>query len=237
MNQKQQRRFDAFLRSQEFLDSNAGIVGTLATSAGRKELDVAVTALAGHADVQGSANLRMAGQISNERALEAAIRNEHMKPIATFARARLRGAPDFATLTRRVETLHGPRLVRAAAAMATAAEPYVAAFPAGGLPPETLAQLGAAADALQEAITHRGSSRVRRVQATKAVEQQISIGRDATNVLHAIISKQFANDPTFLAGWNAARRVGAKKGPVRGSGAVIGSVTPVAPSPAAVVAA
>ena len=237
MNQHQQRRFDALLRVQQFLDTNASDVGTLAASAGRKELDAAVSALTDCADIQGSANLTMAGQINHERFLEVAVRNEHMKPIATFARARLRGVPEIAALSKRLDDLHGARLVRAARSMASAAEPHADAFTAAGLPSDTVGPLGAAADALQAALTARASSKVGRIAATKAVSEQVRIGCDAVSILHAIVSKQFAGDPIFLAGWDAARRIGAKKGALRGAGASVGDVTPIGGTPAAVVAA
>jgi hypothetical protein len=56
---------------------------------------------------------------------------------------------------------------------------------------------------------------VSRVGATKGIEQEIQSGREAVTMLHAVISKQFVGDPTFLAAWNAARRVTGKPGSVR----------------------
>jgi hypothetical protein len=167
----------------------------------------------------------MAGQQSRERALTNELRTQHMKPIATFARARLRGAPDIAAITRAAPRLEGPRLVRAARAMATAAAPHTTALVSAGFPADTIAQLGTSADALQSALLDRANTKVGRVGATKGIEQQVLVGREALAMLHAVISRQFATDPTFLAAWNAARRVNAKPGAVRSVG--------VAPVPSA----
>ena len=227
MKQQQQRRFDSLLRVQEFLDTNAGAVGATATSAGRKELDAAIAALTDCTNVQASTDLRLTGKVNNERALETSVRNEHMKPVATFARARLRGSPEIATLIRPLQNLHGARLVRAARAMATAAASYSDAFTAAGVPADTVEQLASAADVLQAAVTDRANAKVNRIRATKAIEEQLRAGGEAVRILHAIVSKQFASDPTFLAGWDAARRVTRKPGAVRDSGAVA-SITPIA---------
>jgi hypothetical protein len=220
MRQHQQRRLDAFRRAQDFMDANASRLGALATSEGRRQLDAAVTALGDLGTEQGSADRRMAGQSSRERALTNELRNQHMQPIATFARARLRGVPDIAALTRSAPRLKGAHLVRSARAMATAAAPHTTALVSAGFPADTLAQLGTSADALQSALLDRANTKVGRVGATKGIEQQVIAGREALAMLHAVISRQFANDPTFLAAWNAARRVNHKPGAVRSGSAV-----------------
>jgi hypothetical protein len=229
MNQLQQRRLDALLRVQAFLDANATTVGAIGTSAARKELDDAVSALTDHSTAQGSLTRNIAGQKNIKRTLEISIRNEHMKPIATFARARLRGTPNYASLTRRVDRYEGNKLIHSARAMATAAAPYADSFSASGLPADTVEQLATAADELQNTITARASNRVARVSATRAVEEHLVAGKEAVSILHAIITKQFARDPVFLAAWDAARRVGLKLGPVR---SIADDAAPVTAPPA-----
>ena len=161
----------------------------------------------------------------------ADLRARHMQPIATFARARLKGVPDFAALTRPVTKLQPKPLVRAAQAMATAAAPHVDALVRGGFPADTIAQLSAAADAVSSAVVDRANTKVRRVGSTKGIESELLHGREAVAMLHAVISQQFAGDHTFLAAWHAARRVTAKAGAPRGTGSV--TTLPLTPSPAA----
>jgi hypothetical protein len=215
MEQLQQRSLDALLRVQAFLDANASTVGAIGTSAARRELDDSITALHDRATAQGTIGRNIAGQKNSQRSLEFSLRNAHMRPIAHFARARLRGTPNFAALTRIANNLNGPKLVHTARAMATAAAPYADTFAASGLPADTPKQLADAADELQGLITARAASKVSRVGTTKAVMEHLMAGKEAVMILHAIISKQFANDPTFLAGWNNARRVQSKLGAVR----------------------
>ena len=235
MKQIQQRSLDALLRVQAFLDANATTVGPIGTSAARRELDDAITALNDHATTQGSATRTIAGQKNTQRSLEVSIRNEHMKPIATFARARLRGTPNFAALTRKVDNLNGPKLVYTARAMATAAAPYADTFAASGMPADSPRELADAADELQGVITARASSKVSRVTSTKAMQEQLVAGKEAVTILHAIITKQFGKDATFLAGWNRARRIQEKPGTPRKPKDVTAS--DVAPAPVATGAA
>lgn len=228
MNQHQQRTLDSLRRVQDFLDTHADVVGPLKDSEGRKQLDDAVTQLAAHSNDQGSADLAMAGQISREKSLVTDLKTEHMQPIATFARAKLRGAPDFAALTKSAAKLKGKALVRAARAMATAAAPNADTLTQGGFPADTVTQLGDAATAVDGALTDRANTKVHRVGATKGISEQALRGREAVTMLNAVISKQFVRDKTFLAGWRTARRIVAKPGVARVAVAPLVAVAPVA---------
>lgn len=231
MKQQQQRTVDSLTRVEGFLDANAATVGALGNSAGRVQLSTSVTTVAAFDNTQGSADLRMAGQKNRERSLAIELRTAHMQPIATFARSQLRGVPDFAALTRSTAQLNRAKLVRAARAMATAAAPYVDALVRGGFPADTLTQLSNSADALEGALADRANTKVGRVSATKGIELQLQAGREAVTMLHAVISKQFAGDPVFLAGWNSARRITAKSG---GQRAAASSAPVPSPAPALV---
>src|SRR5207253_4059291 len=74
----QQRSLDALLRVQAFLDANASTVGPIGTSAARRELEDAITALNDHATAQGTVVRTIAGQKNTQRSLEFSIRNAHM---------------------------------------------------------------------------------------------------------------------------------------------------------------
>jgi len=230
MNQKQQRKIDSLLRVRDFLDANADQVGALKDSEGRTQLDDAVAALVTHGSEQAATDLAMAGQMSRERALVIEVRASHMQPIASFARAKLRGVPDFAALVKSGVNLQPKQLVRAARAMATAAAPQADVLTRAGFPADAVAQLGAAASALEGVITERANAKVRRVGSTKGIHEELLKGREAVAMLNAVVSKQFVGDQTFLAAWRAARRVMAKPGIVRAQATVPAS------APAAVAA-
>jgi hypothetical protein len=237
MNQEQQRKADSLRRVQDFLGANADQVGALKDSEGSTQLNEAVDALINHGGNQAATDLAMAGQISRRRALQAELRASHMQPLATFARAKLRGAPDFAALVKSGKGLGPTQLVRAARAMATAAAPQLDVLTRAGFPADTITQLGAAAAALENAITERANAKVRRVGSTKGIYEELLKGREAVAMLNAVVSKQFAGDKTFLAAWHAAHRVTAKPGIARVSTAVSASASAavVAPSPTPVI--
>jgi hypothetical protein len=231
MKTHQQYQLDSLQRVQAFLDANATAVGALQTSEARQQLDAAVAQLVTHGNDQSTAGLELAGQISREKSLITDLKTRHMQPIATFARAKLRGVPDFAALIKPLANESPKQLVQTARAMATAGAPQADALTRGGFPPDTIAQLGAAADAVQAAMTDRSNTKVRRVGATKGIGEQLVLGREAARMLNAVIRKQFGGDATFLAAWRSAWRVTAKPGVARGLAAV-----PVVAVPSAVTA-
>src|ERR1043166_4441803 len=134
MRLHQQHEQEALRRVQAFLDTHDSVVGPLKDSEARKQLDDAVARLAAHTLDQGTANLEAAGQTNRKRQLAVVLKSEHMQPIATFARARLKGVPDVAALTQPTGDLHGNKLVSAARAMATAALPHADVLTRGGFP-------------------------------------------------------------------------------------------------------
>jgi hypothetical protein len=225
MQQHQQRTLDSLRRVQDFLDTHTDTVGVLAMSEGRKQLDAAVSALATHTDGQGSLTLQMSGQSSQQTSLAADLRKAHMAPVAKFARAKLRSAPDFAALTKSGLHLQPRTLIRAARAMATAAAPYANAFTDAGFPPDTIPQLGAAASALETAMVDRQNANVSRVLATKGIQQELNKGREAVAMLNAVVSRQLVSNFTVLAAWRVAHRITAKQGALRIVG---GTATPAA---------
>jgi hypothetical protein len=230
MKRYQQYQVGSLRRARDYVHGHADVAGAVAESEALAQLDHALARLAALGTGQGTADLMMAGQISRERALVAELKNEHMLPISTFARARLRGVPDFAALIHGGSARETKDVVQAARAMAEAAVPHTAALVRGGFPADTIAQLTAAADAVSAAVTERANTKVNRTNTTKGIEEAILDGREAVGMLHAVISKKFAGDPALLAGWHTARRVAAKPGVPRGTAGK--SAVPVAPASA-----
>jgi hypothetical protein len=221
VRQEQQRQLDSIVRVQDFVHTHAELLRGLQESDVLKQLKDSIAAIFDHGNTQGTTQRSLAGQTSRQRALEKQLVRSHMIPIAKFARAKLRGAPDFAALTPRGDNLVGATLLRSARSMATAAAPYADALTAGGFPADTIAQFTAAIDAVSDAIAQRGHLRYVRVGSTKGIAEQIARGREAVKLLDAAICRQFAFDETFLAAWASASRVDLKPG------------TPRAASPAA----
>ena len=223
-----QYALNTFRQVQTFLDENAAKIGALADSEGKKLLDASVAQLEAHGLNQSRSALEIDGHLSVQKSMEIDLRKEHMIPIASFARARLRGVPDYATLTRSTVHIKGRALVLAARAMAKAAQPYAEAFSRGGFPADALSQLDAAADKLEAALDGRANLKVQRVGATYGIGEQTKQGHEAVKMLGAVIERQFAKDKTFLAAWRSAKRVVAKPGLPRGSAVPSVPITSVA---------
>jgi hypothetical protein len=134
VNQIEQRHVDSFGRGQHYLDDQASDVAVLKDCDGRKQLDDALERIAASSNEQGAAIRQMDGLVSRQRSLVPELRYRYMQPIATFARARLQGVPDFAALTRSTLKLRPKPLVHAARAMAVAAAPHAEALAKGGFP-------------------------------------------------------------------------------------------------------
>ena len=135
-------------------------MGPLKDSEARKQLDDAVAKLDAHTLDQGTARLEASGQTHRQQQAAAVLKSEHMQPIAKFARAKLKGVPDVAALTKSGSGIRGNKLVSAARAMATAALPHADVLAKGEFPADAVQQLGAA-NALGAAITDREATRVR----------------------------------------------------------------------------
>ena len=238
MKMDQQRTTDSLRRVQSFMGTHADVLGTLAGSEGKKQIDDAVTAIAIHDTAQGSADRFLAGQMGSQQALAKELITSHMLPIAKFARAKLRGAPDFASLTQPVSFRSPNALLRNARSMVSAAANHADVLTAGGFPADTVAQLTASANQLESVVNARIASKDQRVQATKGIEESLKLGRDGVKMLDALITKHFGKDKVLLTGWRSASRVNAKPGVVR-STTTVPATTPATPAttPAATPAA
>src|SRR5450759_878771 len=98
MERKQQLVLDSLRRVQGYLDTHADVVGPLKDTEARKQLDQAVGAALAQANVQGAADRALSGSATSVKQLVGDLKVNHMGPIAKFARANLRGVPDFNAL-------------------------------------------------------------------------------------------------------------------------------------------
>ena len=215
MHIRQQYRFQSLRRVQHYMDDNTAILGPLNQAPARITLDDVVTQLENHTLEQSTTRLQALGDTNRQRQLARELRAQHMRPIATFARANMRGVPEFVALTTRGNQLEGDALVTAAQAMAEAAKPYEQRFLDAKFPADFLAALVAAAGAVRASIDTRSQKTGRRSGATKGIAQELARGRTAVHTLDAVITKQLAGDDARLAEWRSAKRITNKGGPRR----------------------
>ena len=202
------------LRSvQAFLRTNAAVLPTVATAGARQQLDDIVASLDGHAIVQSGSTLTARSATQRHTALRDVLLRDHMKPIAMIAAASLPKTPELEPLQMPKGRPTPERLRALAHGMANAAQPYEQVFINAGLPQDFLAQLIASADATTDTIGARQQNRVQVGSATRGLSVQLSNGRKIVHVLDAFVKSALKDDPSLLAGWNQAKRVGKTNGP------------------------
>jgi hypothetical protein len=211
MNIRSQYVVESFRRVQAFLDAHVALLGAINTTEARKSLDEVVTRLEDHRLTRDAARIQTVGETNRQRQLEAELRGTHMRPIATFTKARLRGVPNFKELTT-VRNLVGPRLVAAAQAMAQAVAPYAEKFTAADFPSTFIDELSAAAEAVNVSMATRSRTHVIRVGSGKAFVKELEHGRDAVGALSGTVLKKLAGNVQLLAEWEVAKRVTLKPG-------------------------
>jgi hypothetical protein len=214
MNTKQRYGSATLRRVQQFLDSHADVVGSINQSVARQELDAAYADTIALVNEQGTRTRTGRGERSNQATLERSLKRLHLTPIVKFARASLRGVPNFSALTPNVRPLSGDRLVKAANALIAAAEPYAAAFIAGHFPEDFNSQARQATSALQTSIEARSNEVVKRVGATRQIEETVKRGRAAIVKLDAVLARILDSDPRLAVEWQTAKRIQSRPGPV-----------------------
>ena len=235
MRTNERRSTESSQRVAEFIVDNKTVLGPLDTTPAGQQLADANTQVASLAVAQGTAERTLSGHSSTQHDLAAALREQHMLPIAKYARAKLRGVPGYAALTTRLHGLTGTGLVHAALAMATAAQPFAAELTQAQFPSDAVDQLVSTANALSAAITSRQTTRVTRVQTTADLKEQVRRAREAVAMLDPIVTKKLADQPGLLAAWRSAKRITASPTTAAPAGAV--PAVPVAPAAPVVPAA
>jgi len=192
---------------QQFLAVHAVAVPAAVASAAKRMLDTAVAALDRAATEQGGLTRASRGEVQRRVELERTLLRKYVTPLAKFARASLRGAPELAALTPSAQWLHRERLVQTAQAMAVAAEKHVDALRAGEFPVDFLEQLRSAAAAVQRSFDAGVSGRVRRTGVTKEIRAALADGRRAVAALDALVVHTIVGDEALEREWRAAKRV------------------------------
>ena len=225
MNTKQRYSSATLRRVQQFLDTNADALGGINQSALRAELDAALAESEGMSSEQGTRVRATRGESNNQRQLEKALKKEHVTPMVKVARAQLKGVPNFAALTPSVQKLRGDRLVKAATALATAAEPYAMQFEMAHFPANFLTELRDATVALKTSLDTRSQHNVSFAGATRQMKQSIAHGHKAVATLDAALTRTLLANPRLESEWKAAKRIANKPGKARAAG-TIGAIAP-----------
>lgn len=192
---------------QQFLTVHANAVPAAVASAARRTLDAAVAELDRAATEQGSLARAVRGEVQRRLELERTLLRKYVTPLLKFARASLRGTPEFASITPSTRALERERLVQTALAMAVAAERHVEALRAAEFPADYLEQLRSAAAAVQRSFDAGTSGRVRKTGVTKEIRGALVKGRQAVATLDALVVHTIVGNEALEAEWRSAKRV------------------------------
>ena len=133
MKNSQERIYDTGRRIQAFLVANDAVLGSINKSGMRSDLDTILAALGESGGQQAAGRVTAVGETANQRALRLALRLNHMRPIASVARAKLRTVPNFEAMTMPNPRIRVVSLLAHAHGMAEAAQPYAQVFIDAGL--------------------------------------------------------------------------------------------------------
>ena len=209
MRSDQNRVLETARHVQHFLDETTDRIGPRIASA-RRNLDDAVAQMTTLAVSQADGRIAGAGATARQKSLRTVLRVNHMKPVAEVAKQLLRDVPEFRSLTMPRERLGATRLIVTATAMARAAEPYAALFTEVGLPDDFLAQLLAAADAVQLSIATRQERLAQRTGATAGLTAQESRARSLFKVINALVVPTLGSDAVLIGKWKSTRAIAPK---------------------------
>jgi hypothetical protein len=219
LNTLQERIYNTGRRIQAFLVANDAVLGTINKSGMRSDLDTIVNALGDSGGEQAAGRVNAIGETARQRTLRLALRLNHMQPIASVAKAKLRTVPNFHSMTMPSPNTRIVSLLAHAHGMAEAAQPYTQVFIDAGLPDDFVAKLTAAADAVKTSIDTRAAARGQRSSATgtlKELENRARLVFKAQNDFVVPILVADVAHSGLLAEWRKARRVDSRGGPVVG---------------------
>lgn len=228
MNYDQKQHLETFRGVQAFLDSNAAAIPAAALTTQRSKLDAAVEQLSSQAAQQDTNRIEHGGSVATIDSLRAILLEQHMRPISKTAGALSPDVPAISELRMPRHKLGSQRLVNAARAMRDAAAPHADVFTQHGQAPDFLDRLGSAAQALETAVVARNEATRRRVGATQGVQAEVKLGRRAVQLIDAVVRPTLLGNPTLLAEWKNAKRVGRKPGRPRAAKPKQGNSTTVA---------
>ena len=236
MKSAQEQVFNTGRRIQAFLDANDSLFNSINKAGLRSELDTIVAALGAAAGDQAGGRVNALGETAKQRTLRLALRFNHMRPIASVAKLKLRTVPNFEALTLPRAGVRVAGQVAHAFGMADAAKPYEQVFIDAGLPSDFLASLTAAATAVQASIDTRAKSLGKQANATGSLTDLEHRARRVFKALNDIVVPILSADVAHsgvLAEWKSTHRVTKRLGPPVGVEQEVRSLDspPVPPAP------
>ena len=214
---------------QQFMTDHASELGDLNTSRSRITLDDVEAKLSAFAVSQAGARSISRTTVAKQAGLRNVLLVKYLRPISAIAEAQLDHAPDFAELKLPKVLRTAPQLVAAAEAMGTAATKYRDTFVNAGMAPTFVADLQAAANAVKENVTSKGTARSSQIGATTGLKVACKQAHRIVKQLDALIEARLAGNSALLAKWKATKRFTGRAQPVASTTVSSAATVSVAP--------
>lgn len=207
MQARQKQVIEAYQRVQDFLAANP-VPAPTSYGLPKQLLDQVVERLTDHTTDQVAGRRLSRGETQRQKKLRATLREQHLRPISKIAKASLSEAPGIdKALVMPAPQLSTTKLIGEAQGMRDAVASYAPLFVKNGRPEEFLTRLDAAIEELRQSQLGRARNVGRGVGAKEGLGEEIQRGRDAVEMLDAIVTTSFAGNPDVLAKWRIARRI------------------------------
>ena len=207
MKAKQKQRIETYQRVQVFLTQNP-LTSPATYGAASALLDDVVAQLTAHLGTQAAASRLTLAESERQRTLRRALREQHLVPIARIANAVLGGSPGIDKATRLpARYVTTTKLLAEAVGFRETATPYAETFVQHGLAADFLTQLDAAIEELREVQQGQERTIDKKTGAHAGLVTEIARGRQAVQMLDAIVKARFAGNGEVLAKWQRAKRV------------------------------
>jgi hypothetical protein len=186
------------------------------------ELESVAAELRAHADAQSTA-----GSAARQLTQTKAGAHEEVFDILSAMRRTARSIPGQEEKFNFSREPKEQQLLSMARTFAAAALPIKAEFITRGMRIDFLEVLTAAADALEQALSHRAEKTQAQVDATASIDDLRDAGMQRVRQLDTVMRNTFADDPGKLAAWISASHV---ERPARRSKPAPESAPPAAPA-------
>lgn len=223
MKDTQTRKYEAFLRVQEFGDNHAARIPT-ETIANElfTRLDEIIEQTNKHSSAQSS-GLRAAREGGTVKEVRRAALHALLKSISRTAKSL--PTPGMSDKFRVPSRLKDQDLLSLARSIAADAAPIRVEFVRRGLSANFIDNLSTLIANFEQAVDQMIQSEETRIAATAAIKDLVKAGMDVLRQLDPIMRNVFVDDPAMLASWGSARHIERTSRPKRSGN------TPASPTP------
>lgn len=209
MNAVQKQVIESFVRVRAFLEAHP-VTGELTYGGAQETVDEVIDRFWVHAGTQVSGRALAHAELRHREQLTTRLRNRHMRPIVTIARAQVEPHSDvrLPVAVRMPKVRIGvTKMLQACDGMMEAARTFEAVLIENGLPSDFLSRFKSDRDELELTFARRATMTGTHVGAKKGLQVVLARGRLAVDRLDAVVRVAFEGDEVVLATWRATKRV------------------------------